>query len=146
MLAFIKSAYGRFCVLLAAGMWSAYLGLQILIPVTLLLPVKVGSALGIAFPLLIFTASCIYVWPRTAYLRAENVVNSNKATIGIFLLTLALVAFPGSFVMPFAYAALSGRSETAMYAWFSIIGIPTFALLSIAGLALVKSAQPKKTT
>ena len=140
----IKSAFGRACVVLAATMWGAYFGQQIAFLLSIFLPAAIAPAFIIATPVLVFAVICAHIWPKTYYLREESVINGNKATIGIFLLTLGLIAFPGTVVIPFAYAAWSGRSENSMYAWYSLFGIPVFIVLSIAGLALVASVRPKQ--
>jgi len=125
-------------------MWGVYVGQQLAIPLSMLLPTKIGPAFAIAIPILIFLAIAARTWPKTDYLREEKVLNGNKATIGIFVLTLGLLAFPGTVVVPFAYAAWSSRPDYSMYAWYSLFGIPVFIVLSIAGLTLLASARPKK--
>jgi len=126
-------------------MWGVYVGQQLALPLSMLLPAEIGPAAAIAIPILIFFAIALKIWPKTYFLREERVLNGNKATIGIFLLTLGLLAFPGTVVMPFAYAAWSGRPDYGMYAWYSLFGIPVFIVLSISGLALIASSRPKKT-
>jgi hypothetical protein len=143
MLTTIKSIYGRVCVLVASAMWGAYLGQQVISPLTIFLPFKIGQTLRFAIPALLAIAIFIYGWPKTSYLNENNLVNGKKATFGIFSLTLALIAFPGTLVIPFAYAAWSGNANISMYAWYSLIGVPVFILFSISGLALTVSARPK---
>ena len=143
MLNIIKSVYGRACVVLVATIWGAYLGQHVALLFLIFLPVELGQVFRIALPVLMFIAISVYIWPKTSYLREESVLNGNKATIGFFLLTFGLLAFPGTIVIPLAYAASSDRSEVSMYAWYSFFGLPVFVLLSIAGLALIASARPK---
>jgi hypothetical protein len=144
MITSIKSTYGRICVLLSIALWVGFFGYQaIVIPLFLIASSKLGSIFSAGISILILGVFSAYVWPKTSYLQAEPIINSNKVTIGIFLLTIAFVAFPGSLLLPIFYAKWSGNSGAAILALYSIVCVPIFAILSIVGLLLVRSARPQ---
>lgn len=144
MLTYIKSLYGMICVVLVAAMWALYFGQSIFGVLFFFVPSNLRVIVSAVSQLTLVVVVAWLVWPRVAHLAVESVVNSAKATVGIFLLTLALIAFPGTFLIPFAYAALSGKSDAVMYAWFSIFGIPAFIVLSVIGLLLIHLSRPHR--
>ena len=144
MLTSIKSFYGKLCVLLATGVWVAYLGQQVLAILLIFVPGNAGRPIGSVLLVALILAAAWKVWPKVAHLAVEEVVNSKKATVGIFLLTLALVAFPGTVLLPLAYAAWSGHSEAKLLGWYALFGIPFFVVFSIIGLILTFGSRPQR--
>jgi hypothetical protein len=140
----IKSIYGMVCAVLVSAVWALYFGQSVFGMIFVFLPSKLGLALLVIFQLILVVIVARFVWPRVAHLAVESVVNSAKATVGIFLLTLALIAFPGTLIAPFIYAAISGNQNAAMYAWLSIIGVPIFAVVSAIGLVLIHKSRLRR--
>lgn len=139
----IKSLYGKLCVLLATIVWVVYFGQHVLSNFLAFVPGRAVRPVFMVFLVVLTIGVAWYVWPKVAHLAIKEVVDSRKATIGIFLLTLALAAFPGTVILPFAYAAWSGRSEASLYAWYAVLGVPVFIVLSIIGLILTFGSRPK---
>ena len=137
MLTSIKSLYGMVCVVLVSAVWALYFGQSVFGMLLIFAPRGLHFLLSALLQVVLVVVVAWLVWPRIAHLSVGSVVNSSKATVAIFLLTLALIAFPGTFLIPFAYAALSGKSNAMMYAWYSLFGIPVFTVLSVIGLVLV---------
>lgn len=100
------------------------------------------------FGLVTLIASCMFVtsrmWPKLAFLRDPKVVNGNKATVGIFLLFVALISFPGLWIFLVVHAmALGDPTPPALgMALMAFAGVPAFILLSLSGLWLVYASRP----
>lgn len=142
----IKSLYGRLCVLIVTIVWAAYFGQMIFSFFLIFTPGKVGHLINTALHLTLALATGWYVWPKIAHLRIKEVLSSTKATIGIFFLTIALVAFSGTLLLPLAYAALSDHPDVSAIAWYSlfVFGVPFFVVLSIIGLVLTLWSRPQR--
>ncbi len=93
-----------------------------------------------------FVVACVAVtrwcWPRLAFLRDPKIVNGNKATVGMFCLFVALLAFPGTMVVPVIIASMANNSSLLALSYASFFGLPVFVLLSVIGLALVWACRP----
>lgn len=143
MFSSIKSIYGKTCSVVATAMWAMYFGQTVFSMLFVFLPDHVDTVLHAVSLCSLFIAVVWLMWPKLAHLSLKSVVNSNKATIGIFLLTLALIACPGAFIAPLVYSVLTDNSDSAQYAWFGIIGIPFFIVLSLIGTVLIFSSRPR---
>lgn len=145
----IKSIYSKICFMLVLSTWLLLIGYQsvfmmIMIPISLLSIPYWASQLMIA----LLAGAMIVVlwrmyWKKLQYLDNEETINSNKVTIGLFLSTVALIAFPGVAAGPLIYASLSGNENMAVYAFYGMFGLPIFGILSLIGLALMHAGRPK---
>lgn len=141
MLIALKSLYAKVCVVLVSAIWTLYVGQSAIAVVLVFVPGTWRVALSVLLAVLLLVVTVKTIWSWLAHFAVESVINSTKVTVAILLLTLALFAFPGSFLIPLAYAAISGREGAALYAWFVVIGLPVFVVLSIAGLVLVYQSR-----
>jgi hypothetical protein len=143
----VKAQFGKVCVLLVAAAWVLFFGSQV---GTFLVIFLRGKSPAVVQALLVIAAVLAagllirLIWPRLTHLNDEPTANSNKATIGIFLLALSLIAFPGTLVFPFLLAAWSGNSDYTMLAYSSMIGAPIFGIMSPVGMYLVLTARRPK--
>lgn len=144
MLTNIKSLYGRICVILVAAMWTLYFAQSIVGMLLIFAPPGWRRVLSTTIAMLLVALVAKYLWPRVSHLGVESVVNSTKGTVAIFLLTVSLIAFPGTLLIPLAYASLTDRPNTLLYAWYSLFGVPLFIVLSIVGLVLVYNSRLRK--
>jgi hypothetical protein len=120
-------------------MW-AYLFSQMFQSLSILVPGKAGITVFLVLQTAFALVIGWYVWSKTASLAVGEVVNSAKVTFGIFLLTLALIAFPGTLLAPFAFAAFSGNWNYLILMWAAVIGMPIFMALSAIGLIFMLRA------
>lgn len=145
----IKSIYAKGCCMLALSTWLLLIGYQVIfmmvmIPISLLsMPYWAPQLIIALLAGAMIVALWMMYWKKLQYLDDEETVNSNKVTIGIFLLTLALVAFPGAVAGQLIYAILSVNGGLAIYAFYGMFGLPIFGILSLIGLALVRTGRPK---
>ena len=84
------------------------------------------------------------IWKRCHSLDSEKIIDTWKATAGIIILTLALIAFPGTLIGPLAYGSIIGSESTARWTYLSLIGLPLSFLLYPAGFTLLFFDLAKK--
>lgn len=147
----MKSFYGKACYMLALSTWLLLLGYQIIfimvtIPASLIsLSPASSQFVTVLMAALALIALWWTYWRKLEYLDDDETVNSNKLTVGIFLLTVSLIAFPGTAIGPVIYAYVSGKREMALLSFYGMIGLPFFVILSLIGFALIRSGRPKAT-
>lgn len=135
--------------MLAISTWFMLLGHQIVL-VTVMLPAAAISLSPSSTQLLALLVSVAFVlglwftyWKKLEYLDDGDTVNSNKVTVGIFFLTVALVAFPGTALGPLIYAWMSKDRGMALLSYYSMFGFPVFVILSLIGFSLIRSGKPR---
>lgn len=141
MLTSLKSLYGMGCVVLASAVWALVFGQSVLGFLLFLAPDVLRLFLNVVLHLALVAMVVWFVWPRITHISVESVVNSRKVSWAIILLTVALIAFPGTLVMPLVYAAVSGDSSAGLLVWFSVLGLPVFKVLSVFAFFLVFKAR-----
>lgn len=140
----LKSWYAKSCALVAVLTWILFFGYSSLGSIVGTLATITGLSKDRSWSLVLVISGlalaylCHLLWTKgLGHLEINEVVGSTKVTIGISILTLGLLAFPGTLVVPLVYASLSGDSDAAAGAYLSLIGFPIGALLSFPGLALI---------
>ena len=139
---YIKSIYGRTCVVLALAIWLGYVTYTTLSMSFMMVPALRHLPAILPLTLLCMAIMAIYVWPRTSYLNEPATVNSGKATIGLFLLTIALIAFPGMQAIAYLLSSSNpGKGFAVAVLGYSLISLPIFIFCSLPGLALTWGAR-----
>lgn len=147
----MKSFYGKACYMLAFSTWILVLGYQVIFIVVMipasLISLSPASSQFVTLLLLALALIALWwvYWGKLEYLDDDETVNSNKVTVGIFLLTVSLIAFPGTAIAPLAYAYVSGNKDMALFSLYGMLGFPIFVVLSLIGFALIRSGRPKET-
>lgn len=127
----LKSLFGRLLVLLITAMWLVVAFWQTMSS----LPASLTSGTPGKFALLVLAivvlATWWFLWPKLEFLKDDSTVNSPRATIGIFLLVLAVAGVP--LVWYFVEPQIAG--------WLTPVLILLFVVCSPIGLLLIGASE-----
>jgi hypothetical protein len=140
----MKIVFGKICFIGALCTWASFFGLYFVdLPIArwlheLGLDRRTADLVSNLNLLTLMLLASWLVWVKyLKHLDESPVVDSRSVNMGILILAISLVSFPGTLIGPLLYTEITGDNSFAGLAYMSLMGMPIFGLLSLIGLCLL---------
>jgi hypothetical protein len=140
----MKIVFGKICFISALCTWASFFGLYFVdLPIArwlheLGLDRRTADLVSNLILLTLMLLASWLVWVKyLKHLDESPAVDSRSVNMGILILAISLVSFPGTLIGPLLYTEITGDNSFAGLAYLSLMGMPIFGLLSLIGLCLL---------